>query len=78
MLRTGKTSGRQSHFAKSLGIKRQVEDQLVACWVTLPNSRTNTMSTISASENGWWYSAVIPNDKRVVAFHTDADLVPKN
>lgn len=71
-------SGRQSHFAKSLGIKRQVEDQLVACWVTLPNSRTNTMSTISASENGWWYSAVIPNDKRVVAFHTDADLVQKN
>ena len=71
-------SGRQSHFAKSLGIKRQVEDQLVACWVTLPNSRTNTMSTISASKNGWWYSAVIPNDKRVVAFHTDADLVPKN
>jgi flavin-dependent dehydrogenase len=71
-------SGRQSHFAKSLGIKRQVEDKLVACWVTLPNSRTNTMSTISASENGWWYSAVVPNDKRVVAFHTDADLVAKN
>lgn len=71
-------SGRQAHFAKSLGIKRQVEDKLVACWVTLPNCRTNTMSTISASENGWWYSAVIPGDKRVVAFHTDADLVAKN
>ncbi|MBZ4044098.1 NAD(P)/FAD-dependent oxidoreductase [Flavobacterium hibisci] len=71
-------SGRQSHFAKSLGIKREVEDKLIACWVTLPNTRTNTMSTISASENGWWYSAVVPSDKRVVAFHTDADLVAKN
>lgn len=71
-------SGRQSHFAKSLGIKRQAEDKLVACWATLPNSRTNTMSTISASENGWWYSAVVPGDKRVVAFHTDADVVAKN
>jgi len=71
-------SGRQSHFARSLGIKRQAEDKLVACWVTLPNSRTNTMSTISASENGWWYSAVVPGGKRVVAFHTDADLVAKN
>lgn len=71
-------SGRQSHFAKSLSIKRQAEDKLVACWVTLPNSRTNTMSTISASENGWWYSAVVPGDKRVLAFHTDADLVDKN
>lgn len=71
-------SGRQAHFAKSLGIKRLVEDKLVACWVTLPNTKTNTMSTISASENGWWYSSVVPGDKRVVAFHTDADLVAKN
>ncbi|OOV19044.1 NAD(P)/FAD-dependent oxidoreductase [Flavobacterium sp. LM4] len=71
-------SGRQSHFAKSLGIKRQVEDKLIACWVTLPNTLTNTMSTISASENGWWYSAVVPRGKRVVVFHTDADLVAKN
>jgi flavin-dependent dehydrogenase len=71
-------SGRQSHFAKSLGIKREVEDKLIACWVTLPNTRANTMSTISASENGWWYSAVVPNNKRIVAFHTDADLVSKN
>jgi len=71
-------SGRQSHFARSLGIKRKVEDKLVACWVILPNNRTNTMSTISASENGWWYSAVVPGGKRVVAFHTDADLVAKN
>ena len=71
-------SGRQAHFAKSLGIKRLVEDKLVACWVTLPNITTNTMSTISASENGWWYSSVVPGHKRVVAFHTDADLVAKN
>ncbi|WP_374173224.1 NAD(P)/FAD-dependent oxidoreductase [Flavobacterium tructae] len=71
-------SGRQSHFAQSLGIKRQVEDKLIACWVTLPNTRTNMMSTISASENGWWYSTVVPHGKRVVVFHTDADLVAKN
>lgn len=71
-------SGRQAHFAKSLGIKRLVEDKLVACWVTLPNTKTNTMSTISASTNGWWYSSVVPGNKRVVAFHTDADLVAKN
>ncbi|NHN27734.1 dehydrogenase [Flavobacterium jejuense] len=71
-------SGRQAHFAKSLGIKRIVEDKLVACWVTLPNTKTNTMGTISASANGWWYSSVVPRNKRVVAFHTDADLVAKN
>ena len=71
-------SGRQSHFARNLGIKRIVEDKLIACWMTLPNTKENTMSTISASKNGWWYSAVVPNNKRVVAFHTDSDLISKN
>lgn len=71
-------SGRQAHFARNLGIKRQVEDKLIACWMTIPNTRENTMSTISSSENGWWYSAVVPNNKRVIAFHTDADLVAKH
>jgi len=70
-------SGRQSHFARSLGIRRHVEDQLIACWITLPNTEVNTMSTISASENGWWYSAVAPGNKRIVAFHTDSDLIDK-
>ena len=71
-------SGRQSHFARGLEIKRKVEDKLIACWMTLPNGKENTMSTISASENGWWYSAVVPNNKRVVAFHADSDLIDKN
>ena len=70
-------SGRQSRFARSLGIKRHIEDQLMACWLTLPNTQANTMSTISASENGWWYSAVVPNNQRVIAYHTDSDLIDK-
>lgn len=71
-------TGRQSHFARSLGIKRKVEDRLMACWMTLANTKENTMSTISASENGWWYSAVVPHNKRVISFHTDSDLIDKN
>ncbi len=71
-------SGRQAHFARRQGIKRVVEDHLIACWATLPNTTENTMSTISASENGWWYSAVAPNNKRIVAFHTDSDLIHKS
>lgn len=67
-------SGRQSHFARSIGIKRKALDQLIACWMTLPNDQQNTLSTIASVEKGWWYSAVIPEDKRVLAFQTDADL----
>ncbi|WP_299158634.1 tryptophan 7-halogenase [uncultured Tenacibaculum sp.] len=71
-------SGRQSNFARSLGVKRETIDKLIACWATMPNYLQNTMSTISACKNGWWYSAVLPNNKRVMAFQTDADLIDKN
>ncbi|WGH76221.1 tryptophan 7-halogenase [Tenacibaculum tangerinum] len=71
-------TGRQSHFAKSLGIERTAYDKLISCWMSLPNTTENTMSTIAAAELGWWYSAVIPNNKRVIAFQTDADLIDRN
>jgi flavin-dependent dehydrogenase len=50
----------------------------MACWVTMPDRQQNKMSTISSSENGWWYSAMVPNNKRVLAFHTDSDLIDRN
>ena len=71
-------SGRRSHFARGVGIKRQIVDKLMACWISLPNKEENTMSTITASENGWWYSAIVPNNKRIIAFHTDSDLIDRN
>jgi flavin-dependent dehydrogenase len=70
-------TGRPSHFTRSLGIERTSHDKLIACWMSLPNTLENQMSTISAGENGWWYSAVVPNNKRVIAFQTDADLVDR-
>jgi flavin-dependent dehydrogenase len=71
-------SGRQSHFAKSIGVNRIQYDKLISCWISLPNTETNTMSTIVADELGWWYSAVLPNNKRIISFQTDADIVDKN
>ncbi|GFD83137.1 hypothetical protein KUL118_59990 [Tenacibaculum sp. KUL118] len=71
-------TGRQSHFTKSLGIQRTQYDKLISCWMSLPNTQENTMSTIVANELGWWYSAVVPDNKRIIAFQTDADLVDRN
>lgn len=71
-------TGRQSHFARNIGVKRQHYDKLITCWATMPNYQENKMSTISSSENGWWYSAIVPNNKRVLAFQTDSDLIDKN
>ncbi len=71
-------SGRQAHFAKSIGIKRMAFDNLIACWIALPDNSENKMSTIIADEFGWWYSAIIPNNKRIISFQTDPDLIDKN
>ncbi|WP_428740518.1 NAD(P)/FAD-dependent oxidoreductase [Tenacibaculum sp.] len=71
-------TGKQSHFAKSLGIKRLQYDNLISCWMSLPNTQENTMSTIISDELGWWYSSVTPNNQRIVAFQTDTDLVNRN
>ena len=71
-------SGRQSIFARHLGIQRTHFDKLIACWMSLPNTLENQMSTISTVENGWWYSAVVPKNKRVIAFQTDSDLLEKS
>lgn len=71
-------SGRQSIFARQAGIKRTQFDKLIACWATLPDRIENKMSTISAAEKGWWYTAALPGGKRVLAFHTDPDLVDRD
>lgn len=68
-------TGRQSHFLRKQGVKRHYIDKLIACWMTLPNNQENTMSVITADESGWWYSAVLPDNNRVMAFHTDSDLI---
>lgn len=70
-------SGRQSHFARTQGVVRNHFDKLIACWITMINSESNSMSTISTSELGWWYSAPLPNNKRIMAFQTDADLIER-
>ncbi len=70
-------SGRQSHFARKLGIERHVEDKLIACWATLTNEEVTTLSTISATELGWWYTAPLPNNKRIMALQTDSDLIER-
>ncbi|CAL2084053.1 FAD_binding_3 domain-containing protein [Tenacibaculum sp. 190524A05c] len=70
-------TGRNSHFARSLGIKRTHFDSLISCWLTVPNTSKNTMSSIISDEFGWWYSAVLPENKRVISYQTDSDIFDK-
>lgn len=68
--------GRGSPLAKRFGARRAVSDRLVCGWVHGIDApgRQSGLTWIEAEPDGWWYSAPLPEGRRVVAFHTDADL----
>lgn len=69
-------AGRSAPIARRLGAQLCVLDRLACGWIygrdTGPGSRGLTY--VEATEDGWWYTAPIPNARRILAFHTDADL----
>lgn len=67
--------GRQAPFARQQGIQRESVDELVACWATVPDDSPTRMGVISATDIGWWYSAPLPNNTRVISLQTDSDLI---
>lgn len=70
-------SGKNASFARSLGTKWHVIDNLVgvACVYSIENNFDEKSYTLVESvSNGWWYSSMIPNNKRVVVFMTDSDI----
>ncbi|MBB1303188.1 tryptophan 7-halogenase [Pseudoalteromonas sp. SR44-8] len=69
-------TGREAHFAKKYTARKQ-HDRLISCWATVANTIENQLGSICATQNGWWYSAPLPNQRRVLAFQTDPDLLTK-
>jgi flavin-dependent dehydrogenase len=69
--------GRAAPVARRLGARRLVHDRLLCGWVLGQETRRSPdagFSYIEAAETGWWYTAPVPGQRRVLAFHTDADL----
>src|SRR6202035_4889182 len=47
----------------------------LACgWIHGQSFGGSGLTFIEAVEDGWWYSAPLPDNRRVLAFHTDANL----
>ena len=80
-------SGRRAAFARRHGATLVTHDRLVAAVAVFDRSAVrrpgsigdddiDSATTIESVEGGWWYSAAIPGDRRVVAFFTDGDLLP--
>ncbi|WP_035060982.1 tryptophan 7-halogenase [Andreprevotia chitinilytica] len=68
--------GRNAMLARKLGARRVRQDKLICGWLYGCDygKAGDGLSHIEAVEHGWWYSAPLPDQRRVLAFHTDADL----
>jgi flavin-dependent dehydrogenase len=74
-------TGRACVLARWQGAKRISHDRLVGL-VGFFSARSTERKRdyqmlVEATENGWWYSAWLPNSRLVVAYMTDADLIPR-
>jgi flavin-dependent dehydrogenase len=65
--------GRTPVLAKRLGAIRTITDDLVCHWIRgcdEGNDIRNGLSYIESEAKGWWYTAPIPHQQRIISFHT--------
>ena len=72
-------TGRASSIIKQLQIGRfHFEEQLSAiAWLKPTDKNPDSTTRIKSVENGWWYSAKLPDKSRVLAFYGLATRVSK-
>ncbi len=70
-------TGRRSAFAASIGLKRLVFDKQVAVVGLFgrKNDDTDRSIVLESSHDGWWYTAPVPNERRVIIYFTDGHLL---
>lgn len=69
--------GRTAPLSRRLGARPLVQDRLACGWThgaVRDQAPEAGLTHIEAVEDGWWYSAPLPGNRRVLSFHTDADL----
>ncbi|WP_137935713.1 tryptophan 7-halogenase [Chitinivorax sp. B] len=69
-------TGRSANLARKLGARQQRQDKLICGWLYGRDQARlgDGLSIIESTVDGWWYSAALPGQRRVLAFHTDSDL----
>jgi flavin-dependent dehydrogenase len=71
-------TGRAAMVARRHGAKRISYDHLVGIVgfyrEQSPSQPPSQYTLVEAVDDGWWYSAMLPNGGKVVAYMTDADL----
>ncbi|UGX94276.1 hypothetical protein G6321_00053580 [Bradyrhizobium barranii subsp. barranii] len=68
-------TGRASSFARHQGMRRRRHDRLIA--LTASAQLTSEFEfAIEAVASGWWYAAALLAGRAIVAYLTDADMIP--
>jgi flavin-dependent dehydrogenase len=74
-------TGRRAAIARRHGAERVYDDGLVAFFARFraPDGSADhdARTMVEAAPDGWWYTARVPEGRRVVAFLTDADLADR-
>lgn len=66
-------SGRRTSLMRRHGQRRMVMDRLACAYQRVPQSQAaDTTTYTEACAEGWWYTAMLPDGDRIVAFHGDA------
>lgn len=69
-------TGRAASLARLLGARPQRYDRLVSCFAFCQAHGAGPAElTIEAVREGWWYTAAMPNGRRVIALMSDADIL---
>ncbi len=68
--------GRTSVLLKPFGAERRLRDRLICGWVygAMALKRSPGIIYTESAPDGWWYTAPMADGRRVLAWHTDADL----
>jgi flavin-dependent dehydrogenase len=70
-------TGRHSRIARSCGARHLAADALVgvAMRLRIESARVDTYAEVEACQNGWWYTAAVPDGYLIAIFMTDADYL---
>ncbi len=68
--------GQSAPVARKLGLRSTVHQSLVCCWMYGRDQCAGArgLTYVEAVRDGWFYTAPVPDGRRILAFHTDADL----
>lgn len=68
-------TGRKAVLARMQGARMLLQDRLMAYSRVYENQDACATETlVESAQNGWWYTAPLPEGRRMVSFMTDGDL----